>query len=171
MGRIPVLPFLPICPPGGAMDKVETWRECRTKIPPGRYFLRCFQSAKTDIWHEGQSAWGKSEKVILWFEVLQGDHMGAILPMFLPLAKNGKVPQGSKYFTAWCIANGLQRPQRARLKEMPPLTFKDKIFYGEVVDVKPRWITGREQPEFFQYSRVDILYGLVLGDLNCYSLV
>jgi hypothetical protein len=92
--------------------------------------------------------------------------MGKVLPMFLPLGNTGKVPQGCKYYTAWCIANGLRRPQRARLKEMPPLKFKDKVFDAEVVDVKPRWITGREQPELFQYSRVDILYELVIGDPN-----
>ena len=159
------------------MDKAEEWNEHRTKIPQGRYFLKCFKAERVRIWHEGQGGYGRSEKIILWFEVVQGDEMGKVLPMFLPLQVDkqgnatGKVPQGSKYFTAWCIGNGLQRPQRARLKEMPPLTFKDKIFYGEVVDVKPRWITGREQPEFFQYSRVDILYGLVLGDLNSYSLI
>lgn len=148
------------------MDKIEEWNEHRTKIPPGRYLLRCIKAGKANVWHEGQGGWGRAEKVILWFEVVQGDHMGALVPMFLPLGNNGKIPQGSKYFTAWCIANGLRRPQRAGLKEMPPLKFKDKVFEGEVVDVKPRWITGREQPDLFQYSRVDILYELIIGDPN-----
>lgn len=146
--------------------KIEEWNEHRTKIPAGRYLLKCVKGGKANVWHEGQGGWGRSEKIILWLEVLQGDEMGKVLPMFLPLGKNGKVPQGSKYFTAWCIANGLRRPLRARLKEMPPSKFKDKVFEAEVVDVKPKWITGREQPDLFHYSRVDILYELVIGDPN-----
>jgi hypothetical protein len=148
------------------MDKTKEWSECRTKISPGRYLLKCIKAGKASVWHEGQGGWGRSEKIILWFEVVQGDHTGKVVPMFLTTGNNGKVPQGSKYFVSWVIANGLRRPQRARIKEMPPLKFKDKVFEGEVVDVKPRWITGREQPELFQYSRVDILYELVIGDPN-----
>jgi hypothetical protein len=148
------------------MEKIEQWNGHRTKIPAGRYFLKGIGGQKANIWHAGQGGYGKSEKIVLWFEVLEGDEIGKVLPMFLPLGKNGKVSQGSKYFTAWCIANGLRRPQRARLKEMPPLKFKDKVFEGEVVDVKPKWVTGQEQPSLFHYSRVDILYELVVGDPN-----
>jgi len=90
--------------------------------------------------------------------------MGAIVPMFLTLGNNGKVPQGSKYYTCWCVANGLRRPLRGRLKEMPPAKFTNKVFGGLVVDVKPRWVTGEELPGLFHYSRVDILYELVVGD-------
>jgi hypothetical protein len=49
---------------------------------------------------------------------------------------------------------------------MPPVKFKNKVFEGEVVDVKPRWITGKEQPNLFHYSRVDIVFELVVGDPN-----
>jgi hypothetical protein len=149
------------------MEKIEAWHEQRTKITPGKYLLRCIKGAKANIWHEGKGGWGKSEKAVLWFEIFQGENMGAVIPMFLPLGINGKVPQGSKYFTSWCIANGLRRPARARLKEMPPSKFEGKVFEGEVVDVKPKWNAGiepKEQPEFFHYSRVDALYELVIGN-------
>jgi hypothetical protein len=146
------------------VSKIEEWNENRTKIPAGRYLLKCISGKKANIYHQGDGGWGRSEKIMLWFEVVQGDQMGKILPMFLPLRKDGKIPQGSKYFTCWCIANGLRRPQRARLKEMPPVKFIDKAFEGEVVDVKPKWVTGREQPDLFHYSRVDILYELVIGN-------
>jgi hypothetical protein len=148
------------------MDKIEEWHEHRTKIPPGRYLLKCLKGEKASIWHEGQGGYGRSEKIVLWFEVVEGEHMGKVVPMFLPLGRDGKIHQGSKYFTFWCIANGLRLPQRTRLKEMPPLKFKEKVFEGEIVDVKPRWITGKEQPNLFHYSRVDILYELVIGDPN-----
>lgn len=81
------------------MDKIEEWNECRTKIPPGKYELTCFKAERTKIWHEGKNGWGKSEKIILWFEVLQGEHVGKVVPMFLPLKLDergnatGKVPQ------------------------------------------------------------------------------
>jgi hypothetical protein len=148
------------------MDLYEEWNENRTKVPPGKYLLKCIAAGKRKVWHEGQGGWGRSEKIILWFEIIEGEHLGKVVPMFLPLGRNGRVPQGCKYFICWCIANGLRKPKRARLKEMPPSKFKDKVFEGEVVDVKPRWNTGREQPELFQYSRIDILYELVIGDPN-----
>ena len=154
------------------MDKIEAWNECRTKIPPGKYELTCFKAERTKIWHEGKNGWGKSEKIILWFEVLQGEHMGKVLPMFLPLKLDergnatGKVPQGSNYWKFWCIANGVRRPQRARLKEMPLSKFTGKVFKAEVVTVEPKWINGEQQPELFHYSRVSILYELLIGDPN-----
>ena len=146
------------------MDNIDAWHENRTKIPPGKYLLKCINAKKTDIWHEGKGGWGRSLKVIVWFEVLEGEQMGAIIPMFLPLGKQGKIPQGSKYFHSWCIANGLHRPSRSRLKDMPPSKFLNKVFEGEVVDVKPRYATGKEQPELFHYSRVDVLYELAIGN-------
>lgn len=144
------------------MDKIEEWHEHRTKIPPGRYELKCIKAAKADIWHEGKGGWGRSEKMLLWFEVFQGEHAGKVLPMFLTIAN--KIPQGSKYFVSWCIANGLRRPSRARLKEMAPSKFLNKVFRAEVVDVKPHWSNGRAQPDLFHYSRVDALYELVVGN-------
>jgi len=148
------------------MDLYEKWNRYRTKIPPGRYLLKCVKAERANIWHEGKGGWGRSEKIIIWFEVVQGDHMGAVVPMFLTIGKNGRIAQGSKYFTSWCIANGLRRPLRNRLKEMPPSKFVNKVFEGEVVDVKPRWNNGAVQPEFFHYSRVDALYELIIGDPN-----
>jgi hypothetical protein len=146
------------------MGLYDQWNEYRAKIPAGPYQFRCIKAGRANVWHEGKGGWGRSEKIILWFEIIQGDYVGKILPMFLPMGNNGKVPQGSKYFTAWCVANGLRRPQRARLKEMPPSKFLNKVFWGEVVDVKPRWNSGEEQPELFHYSRIDALYELLVGD-------
>ena len=164
MGRVPALPFL-ACPPGGArVDKIDAWHENRTKIPPGKYLLKCIDAKRAGIWLEGKGGWGRSEKIVLWFEVFQGDHTGAVIPMFLTLGKNDKIPQGSKYFLSWCIANGLRRPLRGRLKEMPPSKFLSKVFEGEVVDVIPRYKTGEQQPELFHYSRVDVLYELAIGN-------
>ena len=145
------------------MSKIEEWNERRTKIPAGKYNLKCIKAGKQNIWHQGGSGWGRSEKVILWFEVFEGDHAGEIIPAFLPL--NGhRIAQGSKYFQFWVVANGLRRPLRNRIKEMPPSKFLNKVFEGKVVDVKPKWGDGREQPELFHYSRVDALYELVIGN-------
>ncbi len=148
------------------MDKIEEWHEHRTKVPLGRYPLRCIKAQKAKIWHEGREGWGRSKKVILWFEVCQGDHIGKVIPMFLTLGNHGKISQGSNYFRSWCVANDLRRPLRNRLKEMPISKFLNKVFDGEVVDAEPRYVTGKSQPDFFRYSRVDVLYELVLGNPN-----
>jgi hypothetical protein len=142
------------------MDLYEKWSENRTKIPPGRYILKGLGGKVVKIWHEGKHGWGQSKKIVLWFEVVGGIHNGVTIPMFLTVRNNGKIPQGSKYFTAWCIANGLERPKRNRLDEMPLARFKNKVFETLVVDVKPRWNNGDEQPILFHYSRVDTLYNL-----------
>jgi len=139
------------------MDKIEEWQEHRTKIPSGRYTLRCLKAHKGEIWYKGRGGWGQTSKAILWFEVMDGEHCGKVLPMFLPIRGKGPIPQGSHYFTFWCVANGLRHPERARLKEMPLSKFVGKVFDAEVVDVKPKWNNGLEQPAFFHYSRVDLL--------------
>jgi hypothetical protein len=151
---------------GAEMDRIDRWHEHRTKIPMGRYLLKCIKAEMARIWQEGREGWGRSEKVILWFEVFEGDHIGKVVPMFLPLDNHRKISQGSKYFGSWCVANGLRRPLRNRLKEMPISKFLDKVFDGEVVDAKPRYVTGKPQPDFFRYSRVNVLYELVVGNPN-----
>ncbi len=35
------------------MDKIEKWNEHRTKIPPGKYLLKCVKGGKANVWHEG----------------------------------------------------------------------------------------------------------------------
>ena len=148
------------------MDYYGTWSENRPKIPAAEYELMCVKAEKQAIWHEGQGSWGRSEKVILWFQVFGGGYNGKVIPMFLTLGDGGKVHQGSKYFVSWCIANGLNRPLRSRLKDMPPSKFENKVFRCEVVDVKPKWKKGYEQPGIFHYSRVDAIYDLIVGDPN-----
>ena len=148
------------------MSGIEEWPERRTKIPMGQYLLKCIKAEKAKIWQEGRGGWGRPEKVVLWFEIFHGDYTGKVVPMFLPLTTQGKISQGSKYFASWCVANGLRRPLRNRLKDMPVSKFLDKVFNGEIVDAKPRYPTGKPKPDLFRYSRVDILYELVIGDPN-----
>jgi hypothetical protein len=150
---------------GAEMDRrIETWHEDRTKVPPGQYLLKCVEADNARIWYEGRGGWGRSGKIILWFEIFQGDHAGKVVPMFLSLGNQGKISQGSKYFACWCVANGLRRPSRNRLKEMSISKFLDKVFDGEIVDVRPKYASGKPRPDLFSYSRVDILYELVLGN-------
>ena len=104
--------------------------------------------------------------MVLWLQVcdvLNGEYSGAIIPMFLTIGENGTVHQGSKYFISWVIANGLQRPPRSRLKEMPLSRFENKVFRCAVVDVKPKFQNGETLPDVFIYSRVDSIYELLVG--------
>ena len=147
------------------MDLYEIWNENRTRIPEGRYSLRCVKAAKSSFWLEGKGGWGKSEKVMMMFEVFStGDYHGALIPMFFALSDDGKIHQGSKYYQCWCVANGLRKPARGRLKEMPPSKFLNKVFSGDVVTVKPKYENGQEQPELFHYSKVQRLYELEVGN-------
>jgi hypothetical protein len=151
------------------MDLFETWNEHRPKVPSGRYHLKCVKASRTNFWLNGRKGYGRSEKIVLWFEIWMGDFKGTRIPMFMTAGKNGKIPQGSKYFSSWFIANDLRWPVRNRLKEMPVSKFEGKIFEGEIVDVKPRWTTGKELPEPLHYSRVDLIYelfGEVLEEKN-----
>jgi hypothetical protein len=52
-------------PPGEAMNLQEKWNENRPRIPAGRYSLKCIKGG-----------WGRTEKIILWFEVFEGEYMG-----------------------------------------------------------------------------------------------
>jgi hypothetical protein len=143
-------------------ERIEKWSETRTKIPPGEYQLMCLEAKKERIWHQGKDGWGESTKAILWFEVFGGKHMGAFLPAFLPVRE--KITQGQKYFLWWFIANGCRRPVRNRLKDMAFSKFKGKVFRGEVVDVKSKYPNGKPKPGSLSYSRVDILYELIIGN-------
>src|SRR4030042_6880897 len=101
------------------MNYYQAWAENRPKINPGKYQAKCVKAEKSGIWHAGRGGWGRSEKVILWFQIFGGEHSGVIIPTFLTTGENGSVHQGSKYFVFWVIANGLRKPLRSRLKEMP----------------------------------------------------
>lgn len=148
------------------MNHYAEWAQNRSRILPGEYELKCLKAEKKGIWHAGQNAWGRADKVILWLQVFGGEHSGVIVPMFLTTGENGVVHQGSKYFISWCIANGLQRPPRSRLKEMPLSKFENKVFRCEVVDVKPKFKNGTTMPDIFTYSRVDAIYELLAGNPN-----
>ena len=162
------------------MDLYNQWSEARTKIPPGQYHIKCLNSDRPKIWLEGAKGWGELEnRVILWFQIVEGAQNGKIIPMFLnlPTDKDGKlknkISDGHRYYDAWRIANGGERPPRARFKEMNPSKFLNKSFIAEVVDVKPTWLIPsenggkpkkKEKPEIFWYSRVLCLYELLTGN-------
>jgi len=154
------------------MDPYEKWNEARTRIEPGEYHIRCIDSNRPPIWLEGSKGWGKlKNRVVLWFEVVEGPCNGKIIPMFFNLPESlNKVPDGSRYYDAWRIANGGQRPPRARFKEMNPSKFLNKSFRAEVVDIKPKWrVPGQDKPKeimkpaIFHYSKVYLLYELITG--------
>lgn len=147
-------------------EKISQWRDRRTRIPKGKYYLECVKAARgTKEFHGAYVS-----KVTLWFGVT-GDgkehegiyeHLGKIIPAYLPIGENDKVLPRSYYHKFWVIANEFQEPERLRLKEMPPSLFVGKIFYGFVTDAIPKWPTGEEEPEYFHYSKVKILYELIL---------
>ena len=162
------------------MDLYERWSEARTKIPPGKYHIRCINKERPKIWVEGSKGWGELlNRVVLWFEIIEGPEIGKIIPMFLnlPTDKQGKlidkISDGHRYHDAWRVANGGERPPRNRFKEMNPSKFLNKSFTAEVSTVKPTWLVPsedvgkpekKEKPDIFHYSRVFCLYELITGN-------
>lgn len=153
----------------------DHWNENRSHVAPGRYgLLKCIEARKVKFWLQG-SKWGKAERIVLMFEILDGKFKGSIVPMFFPLNDENKIGQGTFYYVAWTIANG-GKPTRPRLKEMPPIKFIGKVFEGEIVEVRATWkipendeegkakFRTESLPETFFYSKVHNLYSLVIGD-------
>ena len=92
-------------------------------------------------------------KIYLTFQVLDGEHAGKKLPMFL---RPSRFPT-SRLYRSWVIANnGL--PSRNAI--LSPRIFLGKIFRVSTATVKPKYASGSPMPSIFWYSRVDDILSL-----------
>lgn len=100
-------------------------------------------------------------KVYLKFQITTfGEHIEKHL--FMAMKDYGrKVRRGSKFFTAWVIANNGIKPRRG--ERMTMKVFHNKIFKILVVTVKPKFDTGHPKPESCHYSKVQHILELVAG--------
>lgn len=90
--------------------------------------------------------------LFLWFQISQGEFMGTELWIPFNLwKKSNKIPAGSKYYRAWCIANN-GRPTRG--DRISPRIFIKRRFLISVVTVS-KDAKQRKLPDFLQYSRGD----------------
>lgn len=146
------------------MSEFEEWQGERSRVPQGNYNLLCLSAKRTVIGLEGKGGWGRVEKIVLWFQIVDdGDYIGKIIPAFLAVP-DSKVSMSTKFYQFWVIANGFKRPGRNRLKDMALTKFIDKIFLASVVDSKSKYPDGTTKPDVFQYSRVDYLKDLIAGN-------
>lgn len=123
-------------------------------IPEGTYTVICLE------YKEG--LYFNTPKLYLKFRVLDpGTYEGTELSMYINLTYAGtnrrfkKVPNKSKYFLQWVIANNNKRPNRQ--DKMSHRIFKDGIFEAVVKTVKPKFPDKTEQPESLHYSKIDSL--------------
>lgn len=102
------------------------------------------------------------EKFYLTFQIIDGEHAGKKLPMFL---SPSKFPTSNLY-RFWSIANDGPPSRNARLS---PRIFLGKAFRVRTATVKPRHrVTGADgkiragdyMPEFMWYSRIDCVLSL-----------
>ncbi len=129
--------------------------EPRPLIPEGIYKVRCIKIGK------GVSQ-SNTFKMFLTFKIIDpGEYMGTELFMYINLidTKTGKpfekVPIGSKYYKQWVIANKNILPCRG--DRMSSLIFKKGVFEAVVKTVKSKNEDGTENPDSFNYSKIDCL--------------
>ncbi len=129
--------------------------EDRKLIPEGKYSAQCIEAKRGMVGqktNKGTSA--IIPKIVLLFRVIDGEHEGKELPMYINAAYK-PFPPGSKYYQIWSIASG-RKP--ARKDRMPLDVFKNHIFTVAVTTVKPKSPDGTDVPEALWYSRVDWIY-------------
>lgn len=107
-------------------------------ISQGNYEAVCIK-------HEKGWSFGRNVLFLHWKIIDQlSDAYNEIL--FQPFNANyRKFTMGTKYYKAWCLANG-SKPKRG--DRMSPLIFRNKVFLVKVVTVK-------REPDFLSYSKVD----------------
>ncbi len=143
-----------ISPPGKVTPFPSPKRKTRTElrarpypvfVPDGEYLATCVYSFGP---HKSR-AYG--EKFYLTFEIIDGEHTGKRLSMYL---RPSCFPT-SRLYRFWVIANnGL--PSRNAI--LSPRIFCGKIFHISTATVKPTYGSGAPLPPVFWYSRVlDIL--------------
>lgn len=105
-----------------------------------------------------------SQRLRLWFKILEGQYADTILEMFLNLmdGKTGsrfkKVPPASNYYKNWFVANYCRHPERRDWARMSYKIFLKGIFRVRVRNASPRYPNSREKmPEGMQYSVVNYL--------------
>lgn len=103
------------------------------------------------IRHELSGYYGR-RVLYLWFQVVDGPHMGKRIFMHFNFPK--KMTRSSKYFKAWCVANNQFKPRRN--DRLSPRTFSNKVF-----SVKVRTVS--KSTNYEPYSVVDELLGVSVG--------
>ncbi len=126
----------------------------RPLIPESEYLAQCIELKVIRYFD--------SQRLRLWFKILEGQYAETILEMFLNLmdGKTGSrfksVPPASNYYKNWCIANYCRQP--GRRDRMPPKIFMNGIFRVKVRNACPRYPNSREKmPDGMQYSVVAYL--------------
>jgi hypothetical protein len=123
-------------------------------VPEGEYRARCIDYSEPIPYHG-------TRKLFLNFELLTQPWTGKRLFMPFNVGFNNRVRPGSKYFKAWCLANGDRLPSRNAL--MSARIFKGKKFLIVTRTVIPKR-AGEDMSFDFHYSVVDSLKAMESPD-------
>ena len=126
----------------------------RLLIPEAEYLAQCIELKVIRYFD--------SQRLRLWFKILEGKYTETILEHFLNLmdGKTGNrfksVPPASNYYKNWCIANYCRQPERR--DRMSYRIFMNGIFRVQVRNAYPRFPNSRQRmPEGLQYSVISYL--------------
>ena len=122
------------------------------RIKKGLYDAVCF---KTEI----GPAWGGRRNLYFRFRIIEGEFMDVELFMTCPYPK-GKLSSNFKYYKQWMLAAGRPPHKREFLKRK---VFKNRAFRIIVRDTRRKFDTGKEYPDFMQYSVVDSIVEPLTG--------
>jgi len=122
-------------------------------VPDGEYLAICAD-------YSGPVRYMGSRKLFLNFELLTEPYKGTRIFMAFNVGFSGARPC-SRYFKAWCLANGDRLPSRNAL--MSPRIFKGKEFLITTRTVIPKR-AGEDMSFDFHYSVVDSLKAMESPD-------
>ena len=129
--------------------------EGRKLIPEGIYTAQCIEAKKDMVGQKTpKGTFAMTPKVILKFRIIEGEHQGTELPMFIN-AKYKFFNPGTLFYKSWVIASG-RKPERKNRMSLE--VFKGHIFTVRVRTSRPSFGDRTETPEILWYSTVAEIY-------------
>jgi hypothetical protein len=115
---------------------------------------------------EQKVKWFKREVWVVIFQIVSGDHSGAILPMWINVPRSDwPVRMSHALAQAWVVATGA-KPPRDLARRRPSSFLEDCAFQAQIRTVS-RDMNRVERPEGASYSRVAYLIRRTAGTPRC----
>ena len=115
---------------------------------------------------EKKLKWFKRQVWVVLFQIVSGDHGGAVLPMWINVPRSDRPVRMSHTLAQVYVAATGAKPPRDLARRRPSSFFKDCVFLVRVRTVK-RDMNHVERPEAASYSRVAYLIRRTAGTPRC----
>lgn len=119
----------------------------RPRIPEGDYNAEVIRVRLVP------TPWGR-EDLGLWFEILDGEFAGTILPMHIPYYGRKTVSHSTKLYEQWKLAIG-RSPRKGEV--FAKKVFRNGRFVVSVRGTARKFEDGSVKPSLLQYSKVDTI--------------